>query len=76
MYAHQVKCTMPKGYRIYFWYEKAYAYLFYKKNLASQVLWMMHRRHLFFLSWRPELKREKEGRPIQCELTLVTRKRI
>ena len=30
----------------------------------------------FSVSWRPELKREKEGRPIQCELTLVTRKRI
>lgn len=47
-YAHQVKCTMPKNYRIYFWYQKAYAYLFYKKNLASQVLRMMHWRHLFF----------------------------
>ena len=47
-YAHQVKCTVPKSYRIYFWYQKAYAYLFYKKNLASQVLWMMHGRHLFF----------------------------
>ena len=47
-YAHQVKCTMPKNYRIYFWYKKAYAYLFYKKNLAFQVLRMMHGRHLFF----------------------------
>ena len=47
-YAHQVKCTMPKNYRIYFWYQKGYAYLFYKKNLASQVLRMMHGRHLFF----------------------------
>ena len=28
--------------------KKAYAYLFYKKNVASQVLRMMHGRHLFF----------------------------
>ena len=48
MYAHQVKCTMPTSYRIYFWYKKAYAYLFYKKNVASQVLRMMLGRHLFF----------------------------